>query len=178
MPGADVGFGADVARVRGLLDQAAGELPRARQRFEEALAKATTAYGPNDSRAMAALNDLAIVEAQAREFGPALDHIGQEVERLQQDPDASSTDRVNARIFQAAIEQQAGRYRSALTHLPALGADCERWLDKDSDYCVQVRVRQAVVLLSVGRAPTPRDSCRRSNDVPAATHRPSSRPRH
>jgi tetratricopeptide (TPR) repeat protein/tRNA A-37 threonylcarbamoyl transferase component Bud32 len=150
-PSGDIAFEAEFARVQGLLHRAAGELPQARQLLEAALGKANEAFGQADARTAAILNDLSIAEAQARAFEPAMEHIDREIALLRNDPNSSATDVVNARDRQAAVAQQAGRYRDALSYLQSLTTDCERWLDKDGEYCSLVRQREAVVLLSLGR---------------------------
>ncbi|MBS0446213.1 MAG: serine/threonine protein kinase [Proteobacteria bacterium] len=150
-PPRDAAFQAAIAHVGGLLQRNAGDLAAAKSSLQEAIDRSTEAFGPDDQNTAAILSDLASVESQLGQFGPAVEHIQDAIARTQQVEGSRATDRITMRNVQAAIEQQAGRYSDALRHLRSIGSDCERWLDKESEYCTQARQREAVLLLTEGR---------------------------
>jgi serine/threonine protein kinase/tetratricopeptide (TPR) repeat protein len=150
--GQDAAFIMRSAHVRGLIDRASGDLVKAQVNLGQAAALAAGAFGADDARSVEILSDLAIAEVQAKDFAGALSHIDESVQRLARKTDALPTDRITARNTQALIEQQAGHFEAARAHLHSLAADCIRWLDPGSEYCTQASQREAVVLLTIGRA--------------------------
>lgn len=141
----------NLTAVRGQIAWQHKEYEPAERLLADALRRSTTLHGPNDSRTLDILSDLTSVEAARGSIGAAQDHVAELVARTRQSTSIAPGAVQRVELQSARIQMLAGQYERARTGLAVAVPRCQAALGDVNEWCLLLAMRQAELLIRVGR---------------------------
>ncbi len=149
--GRDAELLADLTAVKGQVAWQRGDYATASPLLESALRQSTALRGPMHAKTLDALNALASLEMARGDYASAQRDVDELVRRSNALHSLSVTQLQRLEFQRARIEMAGGHYQQAQRDLDAALPKCWSALGMRNEWCLQLSMRQAELLIRIGR---------------------------